>query len=193
MKHLPAIILGAALLVVLSSGPHPKEVGLGLPQSHFFAESPIADYKISQGTRVIHHLAGEILICDGPACPLPSQADPATAKASQLDAELGPIEYKVPLTAWLPFYQHGRIEAKVPVAFTRQGKKAGARPNGDDIPADHVTASVEISRFGLIPLGPFDARVEYVVLQEAKAGIVHRINEANQEHALRAMRDRIPK
>ena len=52
---------------------------------------------------------------------------------------------------------------------------------------------VEVSRIGLIPLGPFDARVEYVVLQEAKAGIIHRINEANQEHALRAMRDRTSK
>lgn len=193
MKHLPAILLGAALLVVLSFGPHPKEAGLGLPQSHFFAESPIAAYKISQDTRVIHHLAGEILICDGPACPLPPQAGPSTAEASQLDAELGPIEYKVPLTAWLPFYQYGRIEAKIPVSFTSQGKKAGTRPNGDDISADHVTAMVDISRFGLIPLGSLDERVEYVVLQEAKAGIIHRINEANQQHALRATRDRTSK
>lgn len=193
MKQRFTILLGVALVATLSFGPHPKEAGLDVPQSHFYAESPIATYKISQGTRVILHLAGEILICDGPACPLPSRPDPATAKARHLDAELGPIEYQVPLTAWLPFYQYGRIEAKVPVAFTRQGKKAGTRPNGDDVPADHVTAMVDISRFGLIPLGPFDARVEYVVLQEAKAGIIHRINEANQEHALRAMRNRTSK
>ena len=34
---------------------------------------------------------------------------------------------------------------------------------------------------------------DVLVLQEAKAGIIHRINEANQEHALRAMRDRTSK
>jgi len=193
MKHLPAILLGAALLATLSFGPHPKQTGIVLPTSSFHAEAPIATYKISQGDRLIMHLGGSLLLCDGPACPMPVKPDPASAKARHLVAELGAIEYKLPLTAWLPFYQFGKIEAKVPVAFTQNGKKAGARPNGDDIPADALTVDIEVSRFGLIPLGPFDACVEYVVLQEAKAGIVHRINEANQEHAMRAMRDRTSK
>lgn len=193
MKQLPAILLGAALLATLSFGPHPKQTGIVLPTSSFHAEAPIATYKISQGDRLIMHLGGSLLLCDGPACPMPVKPDPASAKARHLVAELGAIEYKLPLTAWLPFYQFGKIEAKVPVAFTQNGKKAGSRPNGDDIPADALTVDIEVSRFGLFPLGPFDACVEYVVLQEAKAGIVHRINEANQEHAMRAMRDRTSK
>ena len=193
MKHLPALLLGAALLATLSFGPHPKQTGIMFPTSSFHAEAPIATYKISQGDRLIIHLGGSLLLCRGPACPMPVKPDPASAKARHLVAELGAIEYKLPLTAWLPFYQFGMIEAKVPVTFTRDGKKAGSWPNGDDIPADALTVDIEVSRVGLIPLGPFDARVEYVVLQEAKAGIIHRINEANQEHALRAMRDRTSK
>ncbi|MFM2383014.1 MAG: hypothetical protein RL515_1001, partial [Verrucomicrobiota bacterium] len=58
------------------------------------------------------------------------------------------------------------------------------------IPADHVTVDVAVCRAGLIPLGHLDPDVEYVVLQGAIEGIVHRIREANHQFELRAMRDR---
>jgi hypothetical protein len=190
MKNLIIILLGAALAGTLSFGPHPKQVGITFPQSTFYEGPLIKTYKISQGEKVITHLAGEVFLCMGPNCPIPEDPDSAAAKSSLLVAELGEIAYDLPLTAWLPFFQSGKISAKVPVAFSRDGKKVGTYPNGADIPADHVTVDIEVSRAGIIPLGYLDSEVEYVVLQGAKEGIVHRITEAKHQHELRAMRDR---
>ena len=190
MKNPPAILLGAILACTLSFGPHPKQVGITYPGSTFLEGPPIGTYKVIQGERVITHLAGEIFICDGPACPVPARPDSAEAQSRLLVAELGAIQYHVPSTAWLPFFQSGKISAMVPVSFSRDGRKVGTHPNGAAMPADHVTVDVEISRGGLIPLGHFDRDVEYVVLQGTLTGIAHRINEANQELALRATRER---
>ncbi|MEY2750599.1 MAG: hypothetical protein RLZZ550_570 [Verrucomicrobiota bacterium] len=190
MKHLPIILLGAALAGTVSFGPHPKQVGITYPQSTFYEGTPIKTYKISQGERVITHLAGAVFLCTGPNCPIPEDPDSAAAKSRLLVVELGEIAYDFPLTAWLPFFQSGKISAKVPVAFSRDGKKVGTYPNGAEIPADHVTVDVAVCRAGLIPLGHLDPDVEYVVLQGAIEGIVHRIREANHQFELRAMRDR---
>lgn len=181
MKNLNSISLGAALLCFIDFGPHPKEFGNTLPASRFMAGQPIATYHVRQGDRFIYRFAGEISLCDGPNCPPPEIQESAEAQASHMDAELGPIDYSVPISAWLPFYQSGVIEAKMPVLFARHGQKMGTRPDGGEIPADHLTVLVKVSRIGLIPLGHFDDRVKYVVLQGAKACIARRIENYNRE------------
>ncbi len=187
MRNPTPILLGAALLFYIGFGPHPEEFGNMLPKSHFTEGPPIATYHIRQGDRFIYRFAGEVSLCDGLTCPPPTRPDAAAAKAMHLDSDLGPIDYSVPFSAWLPFYQSGVIEAKIPVVFTREGKKIGASPNGADIQADHMTVLVKVSRIGLIPLGHFDDRVEYVVLQGAKAGIARRIEDGNREIAAKIL------
>jgi hypothetical protein len=180
MRSLPVILLAGGLVCAIGFGPHPEEFGNMWPESHFDVAPPISTYEIRQGARRIYSYGGEISLCDGPTCPAPAQQP---AKARHLEADLGPIDYSVPLSAWMPFYQSGEIVAKIPVTFTRDGKKAGTYPNGKDIPLDSLTVSVHVSRIGLIPLGHFDNRVEYVVLEGAKAGIAKRIGEGNREIA----------
>lgn len=177
MKNQPAIFLGAALLATLSFGPHPKQFGVDYPRSHFIVGPPIYAYKIRQADHLILSFYG----AETPPPSPPAPEDQSRSQTSPLEAELGPIDYSIPLSAWLPFYQSGVIEAKVPVSFTRDGKKVGTYPNGQEIQADHLTVWIKVNRFGLVPLGPFDSQIEYVALEGAKEGIALRIRHGNYE------------
>jgi hypothetical protein len=175
MHRILSILLGLAFV---GFGPHPKDIGHLFPETHFTAGSPIGKCQIRQGDRVVHSFGGEASLCDGATCRV---ADNPSAPISHLLAELGPVEYAVPFTAWRPLYESGVIEAKVPVTFSSAGKPAGARPNGAKKPTGRVEVGGQISRYGIIPFGHLDDRVENVVLEGLKEGIARWVEDGDRQ------------
>lgn len=175
MRPALTFLLGAGLLCSWGFGPHPTLFGVMYPLSHFLGATPIAAYRVQQKDTLIQSRGV-------------MTRDELKGETLKMTAEIGPIEYSVPFTAWLPFYQSGVIEARIPVQFLANGQTIGARPDGNPVPADHIEVSVKVARYGILPLGALDGRVEYVVLEGVRAGIAKRVEDGNLEIAARQQR-----
>jgi hypothetical protein len=179
MKSASILLLGFALLSVVSFGPHPSRSSLEYPKS-LFVVGPIIRYIdvcFFSNTPRERHLGG---FCRS-----------VFDSSVRLKAEVGKITYKVPPSAWLPFYQSGEIQASAPVVFTSEGKPFDSiRFLGTKGAGDSVSVSVSIRRFGLIPLGSLDRCVQDVVITSINEAINNRVMDGNWEVYERAASER---